>query len=110
MKDYEINSLITAHLGWIHVSEPTGIDDGCGKWVYHKGRNNIARMPNYCLDLNKMAEAEATLSKEQQPIYFRHLCPNERDWLDRHAWPILCFATPRQRAEAFLKTVNKWRD
>ena len=54
---------------------------------------------DYCSDLNAMHEAEKVLSSTQQDEYWDRLTDEEVDHL---------FATARQRAEAFLRTLGKW--
>lgn len=59
------------------------------------------RIPDYLNDLNAMHEAEKLLTIEQQTIYLQ--------LLSRQMF-FVCHATSRQRAEAFLKTLNLWKD
>lgn len=59
--------------------------------------------PHYLNDLNAMHEAEKVLSQEQRVNYCNTLakvCNTEKDKI---------FATASQRAEAFLKTLNLWK-
>lgn len=64
-------------------------------------------LPDYLNDLNAMAEAEKALTPEQQSQYAMVLH-------DYHGTPLATFwrrvicSTAAQRAEAFLRTVNKW--
>lgn len=59
-------------------------------------------LPDYLNDLNAMHEVEKILTRGQIEIYCEHLNPeNYGIW-----WGIN--ATAAQRAEAFLKTINKW--
>jgi hypothetical protein len=72
-----------------------------------------AHVPDYCNDLNAMHEAEATLDFEQAELFEDELCDvtfKNNDGLEN---PLpcrfsVCHATSRQRAEAFLKTIEKW--
>lgn len=60
------------------------------------------RIPDYFNDLNAMHEAEEKISGNQ----FRYM-----DTLRKVCWGndwLTCHATAAQRAEAFLKTINKW--
>jgi hypothetical protein len=57
---------------------------------------------NYTHDLNAMHEAEATLTEDQLWIMARQIERNDEQWYFR--------ATARQRAEAFLRTLDKWED
>jgi hypothetical protein len=62
---------------------------------------NYCYLPDYCNDLNAMHEAEkvAGISNTELSIPYK-------EWLDRLSCPH--FATARQRAEAFLRTLNLW--
>lgn len=76
-------------------------------------------IPNYLSDLNSCHEMEKVLNHEQQMEYIDWMCrtivlPAE----DEHgivisqksrAW-IYLHATAAQRCEAFLKTLNLWRE
>jgi hypothetical protein len=57
----------------------------------------------YSSDLNLMHEAESTLTEDQLWIMARQI---ERNWEDQ--WYFR--ATARQRAEAFLKALDKWEE
>ena len=59
-------------------------------------------LPNYPNDLNAMHDAEKVLTEEQQRIYWARL-PGPTKWESLHA-------TAAQRAEAFLRTIEKWND
>ena len=61
--------------------------------------------PDYCNDLNAMHEAEKILSDESHADYACELVKTIRrngEWFESVS------ATAAQRAEAFLKTINKW--
>jgi uncharacterized protein (DUF1810 family) len=63
-------------------------------------------IPDYCNDLNAMHEAEKSLNQIQARAYSDFLGQSEQDgtWAGCH-----CFhQTAAQRAEAFLRTINKW--
>ena len=61
-------------------------------------------VPNYPEDLNAMHEAEKKLSLEE-----RHICDRERRMVSVGEW-LVPTATVGQRAEAFLRTIGKWKD
>lgn len=87
MTDEQINAAIAEVCGWAHANiEPHAY-------------------PNYCTDLNAMHEAEKVLQNQFTPMieeaYWRNL-----QWVKPH--PI--YATARQRAEAFLRTLGKWEE
>lgn len=87
--------------GWIKTYEE-GEDEGCGKWFWHKGNQNLKRPPDYCNDLNAMHEAEKVLESNQEQSYF--------ELLHDIAGNLKFYrATAAQRAEAFLKTLNLWK-
>ena len=71
-------------------------------------------VPNYCHDLNAMHEAEKILNEKQQVWYLQEL--TQVRYKDGVSGMLGCmidkttFATARQRAEAFLRTIGKWRD
>jgi hypothetical protein len=61
--------------------------------------------PDYCNDLNAMHEAEKILSDESHADYACELVKTIRrngEWFESVS------ATAAQRAEAFLRTINKW--
>lgn len=61
-------------------------------------------MPDYLNDLNAMHEAEKVLTNEQLEVYCNILHkPNHGVY-----WAI--HATASQRAEAFLRTIGKWKE
>jgi hypothetical protein len=57
-------------------------------------------LPDYLHDLNAMHEAEKLIMDESSIIYF--------EWLTRLSCP--WHATAAQRAEAFLRTLNLWKE
>lgn len=60
------------------------------------------QIPNHLRDLNAMHEAEKILTRKQFLKYYE-LLPGD--------WPEDAVAsTAAQRAEAFLRTLNKWED
>ena len=61
-------------------------------------------IPDYLNDLNAMHEAEKVLTNEQLEVYCNILHkPNHGVY-----WAI--HATAAQRAEAFLRTIGKWKE
>jgi hypothetical protein len=86
------------------------IAEACGtmKWSYALPIKIIAcTVPDYLNDLNAMHEAERTCIIGKEEL-------EERYWLALYdvckttRWPF--DATAAQRAEAFLRTLNLWRD
>lgn len=83
-----------------------------GEWV-----SNAYDLPDYLNDLNAMHEAEKVLGHEHWQAYSDRLRGLMADAYDempepRPLWMHFPFwhATAAQRAEAFLKTLNLWRD
>ena len=74
-----------------------------GDWYPDNGSAGTQAILNYCKDLNAMHEAEATLTEDQLWVMARQI---EKNWEDQ--WYFR--ATARQRAEAFLRTLDKWED
>jgi hypothetical protein len=87
----QINALIAEACGWIYY-------DG---WNHPDGRNHL---PDYCIDLNSMHEAEKVLTSMQQEEYWDFL------WNLTGSEFELCHANAHQRAEAFLRTLGKWEE
>lgn len=81
----------------IAIGEVCGLKHPPGRiigaqWVY----------PDYLNDLNAMHEAEKLkiIGTEYESDYCMYLYENAHQ----------CFATATQRAEAFLRTLNLWKD
>jgi hypothetical protein len=72
-------------------------------------------LPDYCNDLNAMHEAEKVFTYEEAEQFEDELC-NICDMENRHKeYPLpfrfaVAHATSRQRAEAFLRTIDKWKE
>ena len=121
MTDDQINIAIAEACGYTGPFEPVwlGPGDRCGISATHPDSRRHYIVPNYTNDLNAMHEAEKLLTKEQQKEFsfelYYTLCPNQKSstigW-----WDLNCaeafrqsHATARQRAEAFLRTLNLWK-
>ncbi len=109
MTDEQINVAIAGACGWVILDIPVmTFDFAC----YAKDASGEAWLgiPNYCTDLNAMHEAEKVLKGyEQIATYVWHLENRSGDWsTDEHL--MATHATARQRAEAFLRTLDKWED
>lgn len=57
-----------------------------------------------------MHEAENNLTSAQKYTNLRFIAPDWKDWTDGKAYLKITYATARQRAEAFLRTLGKWKD
>lgn len=67
-------------------------------------RVSYENTPNYCEDLNAMHEAEKSLTDDQREVFYpRNLGAWQRPFN-------VIYATARQRAEAFLRTLGKWEE
>lgn len=84
---------------WINGS------DAVKDWLHDKGRG----IPDYCNDLNAMHEAEP---KAPRYAYYKELCKVVCGGLATCVddWAQIVSAAAPQRAEAFLRTIGKWRD
>lgn len=116
MTDTEINVAIAEACGLNPVLSPF-VPNQCatgnsGRWfspeaagemrkTYPRGANPKV-IPNYCADLNAMHDAEEHLKGETWANYF--------DMLQRTGKATGVRATARERAEAFLLTVGKWKE
>jgi hypothetical protein len=113
MTNEKINIAIAEACGWTFINQvdkhPHGLPPDGRKDRY------TSPLPDYCNDLNAMHKAEATLDFEQAELFEDELCDvtfKNNDGLEN---PLpcrfsVCHATSRQRAEAFLKAIGKWKE
>ena len=101
---------------WTYGGDGYGLPNGCSKITaanppIHDGAwENILGLPDYCNDLNAMHEAEKVLTDEQSKAYTETLWVIvKRESTSKTRWQ-LWHATADQRAEAFLKTIGKWKE
>lgn len=70
-------------------------------------------LPDFCDDLNAMHEAEKALDENQQLVYGSRLYEitgaYNQETQRREGWKEI-HSTAAQRAEAFLKTMNLWKE
>jgi len=114
MTDLEINIAIAEACfpGW---KEAEFYEDGAVR-LYKAGKMYFSALaedmgtpcgiPNYCHDLNAMHEAEASQLWPDAAFWNRYSL--ELGGLCNSLAPAL-HATARQRAEAFLRTIGKWK-
>jgi hypothetical protein len=97
--------------GWSNLQDSDYKPFGKAQLVgRHPGgsEQNLLRVPDYLNDLNAMHEAE-TCEAIQRVGYAKYIeclaiaCGTER-------LGALVFATAAQRAEAFLRTIGKWKE
>jgi hypothetical protein len=114
MNDEWINGAIAEHFGWRFI--PCN-DDGFGKatgerWLDPDGDIGLTP-PDYSSDLNAMHEAEKVAfgsSKLWDAFLFNLLDAVGASGMNSlDGMTCLLRATARHRAEAFLRTVGKWR-
>jgi hypothetical protein len=114
MTNEKINIAIAEACGWTFINQvdkhPHGLPPDGKKDRY------TSPLPDYCNDLNAMHEAEKMLNAGQINSYLGHLYRfNKVAEVGSNPWEIIAarvaiHATAAQRAEAFLKTINKWED
>jgi hypothetical protein len=107
MNDNEINISIAEACGWrvgTYGDNLVWYDPQNVAHPIEKAHRDTC-LPNYCSDLNAMHEAEKSLTKKQTYLWCSFI--DEACAFDGiHARQ----ATARQRAEAFLRTLNLWKD
>ena len=110
MTDDQINAVIAEVCGWTNVHPA----NRSGKAPGTDYTSNYEHILNYCADLNAMHDAEQIL-RRMGPEYARWLL----EIVSRDAGPGIFYAagsfahikaTARQRAEAFLRTLNNWEE
>jgi hypothetical protein len=97
----QINAAIARACGWKSKEETNGVP-----WLWQRTKSDYTiecsmEPPDYCNDLNAMHEAEKTIL---------HLNDGYKWELSRTECFAVWHATARQRAESFLRTLDKWED
>lgn len=118
MTDQEINKIIAEFRGWVmYYPTPESVSKGYPSYSYwtpprdskqfaeNWGKLELDYPPDYCNDFNAMHEAKEALNFHQQTDYVRNLMIQHKDFPMTNAF----FATARQCAEAFLRTIGKWK-
>jgi hypothetical protein len=120
MSDEEINRAIAEHVGWRWFDHPdtrerTKTFTLSDKWVLNPAGELVFphSVPNFCRDLNAMHEAEKALLADadtgyQYDMELNGVCECWEDGVMNYMK--LWHSTARQRAEAFLRAVGKWRE
>jgi hypothetical protein len=109
MTDEEINKAIAEACGFVCLREFQVDKDGAkfGFWEYPPTWTGPKKQPwclDFCNDLNAMHEAEQALNTDELfEQYYLTLYETTRST----RWPVR--AKARQRAEAFLRTLGKWK-
>lgn len=92
--------------GWIKFWDQTGDEEYIGRWLWHRGQQNLKTPPDYLNDLNAMHEAEKVLIARGDDNHDGCGTPS----FDYYRQKIGKCATAAQRAEAFLRTIGKWEE
>jgi len=106
MTDQEINIAIAEACGWKRC-EPCA-KNGYFRWRTPENTGCRVDLPSYTTDLNAMHEAEKVFRTRHTTDFIEmrnwlfEICGRNADF----AW----HATAAQRAEAFLRTLGKWKD
>lgn len=125
MTDQEINIAIAKACGWTHInmgnvwlSDPPLPEILVGR---HPGYKMLQPVPRYTEDLNAVHNAVMSLPLEQRVEYRKNLqyiiVPETKPGkacgvvlMGSEAYDQWFNATARQRAEAFLKTLDLWKE
>jgi hypothetical protein len=134
MTEQEINITIAETCGATWAKKP--VFDHDGRWHWHFGKDPFEfdsswageppsrdkcilelDVPDYYSDLNAMHEAEKIFddrhkyTDDTRSLYYDYLALSAEGFPDKWevSWHVLR-ATAPQRAEAFLRTVNKWKE
>lgn len=110
MTDEEINAAIAEACEFVFRGQWQSDADGqkFTFWYYPEkwmGPDLRPCAPCFCLDLNAMHEVEKALNTDE---LFERYYLTLYETTQSTRWPVS--ATARQRAEAFLKTIGKWKD
>lgn len=105
---------IAKFCGWTMIENSSTIILG-GAWVGYPPKMQIIghkeSLPNYLDDLNAMHEAEKSFDDNIQDagsLRYRYSSHLYNTVVPKNEQP--CRASAKHRAEAFLKTINKWKD
>ena len=106
MTNEEIRIKVAEAMGWKPYKPIT--HDGWPLLMTPPGKPNregwLEPIPDYLNDLNACAEFEKTMTDQEHNRYRAHIYGMTFN-------PRECFsATARQRAEAFIRTLNLWKD
>ena len=82
----------------------------CWSHKDHPPHMGFDAITDYLNDLNAIHEAVKSLPQNLMPRYFACLCNVVSGSLSLYGYSKATEATAAQRAEAFLKTLDKWTD
>jgi hypothetical protein len=119
MNQQEQRIAIAQACGWdYHNRHPIHGKQSVKSWYYRDSNITVSdesSLPDYVKDLNEMHEAEEALHNKNHA----QLCVVYRDYLNEfmerdqshvNAQGLGYHATAAQRAEAFLRTLNLWKE
>lgn len=112
MTNAEINVAIAEACGWVfHEGEEPRYGGTYKRRGWSNGKKWRINPPSYCTDLNEMHKVEKTILKSYWGNYSAHLSYITRNGseLDNLETYKKIHASARQRAEAFLRTIGKWK-
>jgi hypothetical protein len=114
MTPTEINIAIAEACGWKMYCQEA-IDGNWGtkdKWITAPDGTSQLRhdIPNYHGNLNAMHEAEKHGLHNTPPSNRLFSYQDNLDMITRRTCTFPWFATAAQRAEAFLRTIGKWKE
>ena len=114
MSDQEINTAIAEARGWRLIFKTKIRQYGRPPWKIDGCRK---RIPDYCNDLNAMHEEIMSLEGPIRDHSYRRALAKSVGVIGFEDWEhsLVCLdkltnATARQRAEAFLRTLGKWKE
>jgi hypothetical protein len=99
MTEQEQRIAIAEACGWYDIGEPTWNKRVLGML----GQGPLRNIPDYLNDLNAMHDAEKMIQKNADHVF------DYMDNLEQVTSFVPHFATAAQRAEAFLRTLNLWK-
>jgi len=109
MTDNEINAAIAEACGWTEIGECENGGFRVRGFPPDKYEAHRKPIPKYTCDLNAMHEAEKVLSLQQEKDYFANIKEIVGDNIWYRTVGKTYRATARQRAEAFLWAIDKWK-
>lgn len=118
MTEQEINIAIAEWCGWTTKTRKNCYEGSYDVWL-KDGKPSSAPPPDYCHDLNAIHEAVGNLpctDPETRTSYWSryinqlNLITRADEQTGSRAVLVATEATARQRAEALLRTIGKWKE
>lgn len=112
MTPHEINLAIGKSLGFAQC--PTAIAHGFPPELCWRKDTYISELLDFYNDLNRMHEVERSMPTAYPTCWLDNLCLitcGENGQMDGSYDEVskMLLATPQQRAEAYLRTINQWK-